>query len=88
MLRRVINGDRCQVDAAVERAVKNCISAMWRIRGSVPPGRVVVAAGRLVVSPPIGPRADELIAGQETNKCFCLFCVGTMITGGSVYFSV
>ena len=60
------DGDRCQVDAAVESAVKNCLSAMWRIRKSVL-GRVGVAAGRLVVSPPSGPRAAELIARQEAN---------------------
>ena len=60
------DGDRCQVDAAVESAVKNCLSAMWRIRESVL-GRVGVAAGRLVVSPPSGPRAAELIARQEAN---------------------
>ena len=60
------DGDRCQVDAAVESAVKNCLSAMWRIRESVL-GRFGVAAGRLVVSPPSGPRAAELIARQEAN---------------------
>ena len=42
--------NRCQVDVQVEHAVKNCLSAMWKLRESVI-GDLGVVARRLVVSP-------------------------------------
>ena len=56
--------NRCQVDVRVERAVKNCLSAMWKLRESVL-GHLGVVAGRLVVSPPwIYARTCDVISGQ------------------------
>ena len=56
--------NRCQVDVRVERAVKNCLSAMWKLRESII-GHLAGGGGWTVGCVPwIYARTCDVISGQ------------------------
>ena len=51
----------------VDKAIKNCLKMMWRIRESVV-GRLNVVAGQLIVSPGCGDNVADLLIRQESRS--------------------
>ncbi len=51
----------------VDKAIKNCLDVMWRIRESIV-GRLNVTAGKLVVLPGRGEKTNDLMARQESTR--------------------
>ncbi len=51
----------------VDKAVKNCLDVMWRIRESIV-GRPNVTAGKLVVLRGRGEKTTDLMARQESTR--------------------
>ena len=51
----------------VDKAIKNCLDVMWRIRESIG-GRLNVTAGKLVVLPGRGEKTTDLMARQESTR--------------------
>ena len=51
----------------VDKAIKNCLDVMWRIRESIV-GRLNVTAGKLVVLPGRGEKTTDLMARQESTR--------------------
>ena len=51
----------------VDKAVKNCLDVMWRIRESIV-GRLNVTAGKFVVLPGRGEKTTDLMARQESTR--------------------